>query len=157
MRVLQAAPAAYPYRSAAQKSARWQLRRGSTRGEAVKENKTQKLLNDVLAQIAEILFASIVSDTEGRLWKQAVLDVRGAPGGDARLQKWRVQLADGEMLSELDTPIDATPLLTKAFDLRGEGSAEKKWWGLLIAVFPDKRTEVKFDYDPNCVSTFFDS
>jgi hypothetical protein len=121
------------------------------------KNDALNRLNDILNQIGDILLASVESDAEGRPWEKGYLDVRGAPGGDARVKKWRVQLAGGEFLTELDSPRKVTVLVNEAFELRDRALADKKWWGLLITVYPDKRFEVSFDYDPNCVSTFFDS
>jgi hypothetical protein len=136
---------------------RWLLGTGGTRGEPMNNDDVLKRLDAILNRIGEMLLASVDSDTEGRPWNKAYLDVRGAPGGDVRLKKWRVQLADGEILAELDSPRKVTSLVNEAYEARDEAFAEKKWWGLLITVYPDRRCEVSFDYDPNCVSTFFDS
>jgi hypothetical protein len=116
----------------------------------------QTQLNDVIHHIADLLLGAIDSDTDGRAWKKGCLDVRGSATGSSRLVKWRVELTDGEMLNELDAPVKAS-LLTQAFDIRDKEFPDKKWYGLLITVYPDKQWQVEFNYDPQCVKGFFDS
>lgn len=64
-----------------------------------------------------------------------------------------MQLADGSWLTNISPPRGSATLSFEAFDLRTAELPEKDWWyGVLVTVYPDGRCEVKFDYDPDCLS-----
>jgi hypothetical protein len=114
-------------------------------------------LNSVLDQIANVLLVAAQEEMGGDPWELAFLDVRGSAISPALLKKYRIARAD-RRITALNTPDDLIDLLDEAFALRDEGIREK-WYGLLVTIYPDKKCEVKFNYDPNCAKdkTFFET
>lgn len=115
-----------------------------------------KELDTVFDRVANILLKAVQKEMGDRLWASAHFDVRGGPGGDARLQKLRVTLPSGEVVNNLHSPIESGVALTEAYDLRARIVGEP-WYGVLITIYPDGRVSVAFNYDPNCAHGFFGS
>ena len=113
-------------------------------------------LQAIWDRVGLLLLEAAAADAGARPWVRAYLDVRGAPTGGSRLEKWRVELAGGEVLRELDVPRGVGYPILQAYDLRDEAfTGPDKWYGVLVTVYPDRRCEVTFDYDPLCVQKDF--
>lgn len=116
-------------------------------------------LNSVLDQIANVLLVATQEEMGGDTWDLAFLDVRGSATSQSLSEKYRIKRADGSLINTLDSPDDLMLPLREVFNLRDEVCPDKKWYGLLVTVFPDKKCEVEFNYDPNCKNdkTFYDT
>lgn len=107
---------------------------------------------DLMKQVAEILLNDLAQMLLSQAWKRAYLAVRCI--GKSRVEKYRLELADGSLVKTTDPPDDVHSLLYKAFKLRDEAFPEK-WYEMRITVFPDKKCAVDFNYDPECLKKSF--
>lgn len=116
--------------------------------------------DNVLQEIGNILFRDVQTEMGTKEWSYAFVDIRGS--STCRIHKLRLVLPDGSKTALLDTPLENVPIVIDDLFLAVWKTKDKvyphKWHGLKLLVYPDGRSEVKFNYDAKCAQdpTFFD-
>lgn len=104
-------------------------------------------------EIMQIVQSSPQADSD---WSEAYVDARFAPEEGCSLDKFRLKLKNGTLVSfETSTTIDL--LLKELWDLR-PFCLSNSWYGLTIVVTPSGNCRTKFNFDPDCIGDphFFD-
>jgi hypothetical protein len=120
-------------------------------------DRAQDLMRDMVA----ILFQGFVVSMEGKPWKEGFADIRRPENGSTVVSKAQVVLPDGSLKSPSRDAVDLTEVRNRFEELWDTRDTESPhvWYGLKIAVHPDGKCQIEFNYDPDCASdrTFFES
>jgi hypothetical protein len=87
----------------------------------------------------------------GLPWDRCYCGARSGPKDNGTVEVFRVILSRGRVDKSLAAPTEISKFIIRAFRARGR-ILTKKWYGLKINVFPDKRSTVEYKYDPNCLA-----
>jgi hypothetical protein len=92
--------------------------------------------------------------TEG--WSSVVLDVRYSTQVDSFIDKTRLELTDGRVVS-LSLPVAATHHMIALGNARSTG--KDRWYGFLLRITAAGICKGEFNYDPNCADdpSFYES
>ena len=125
--------------------------------DAVGNNRAQ----DILQDMATILFHGFVASMGAEPWQQGYADIRHLPDEPTMISKARLALPDGSRKSPSRDALDMTEvrdLFEKLWDANDPASPHR-WYGLKITVHPDGQSQIEFNYDPDCAvdPAFFDN
>jgi hypothetical protein len=108
---------------------------------------------EIMRDMAAIVLRGLAAATGEAPVKQAFLDIRRADDDPTMLSKARLVRADGSIASPPGKAFDMTEVLNlfeQLWELR-DTAFRDRWYGLTITVYPDRRCELGFNYDPDCV------
>lgn len=113
----------------------------------------QEQITAIFQKVAVLLFDFAKVQVRRKPWKKAYIDKRFSNDNSGiALSKCRIELATGKFIEDIHPPRGSASLCREAFELRST-LPEKHWWyGVMITVYPDGRSEVAFDYDRDCLS-----
>jgi hypothetical protein len=126
-------------------------------GKQTKEKAYTKLIEQIVAGLLSFLQLQM----KEKKWKRAFIqNLWPASGpGTGGLQKFRIELPNGSLISDLFTPMKIDVLIGKAWKQQ-KGVFPKTWYGITLTLFPDGKYETTYNYDQHCVrndQTFFDT
>lgn len=105
--------------------------------------------DEITKATADGLLAFVRDKVKTRKWTQAYLDIRFPTHGGGRMEKCLIQYANGKV-ADVDHPSELSFGMSEVLDARGDLFA-KKWYGLIIRVYPNSKWEKEFNYDPDCI------
>jgi hypothetical protein len=98
------------------------------------------------------LYEAVVAAVAARNWTKAYFDSRaGEDDLSSAVGKLRVQMADGTLNKSISTPVSIRKFLMSARDAMSR-LFPQRWYGIRITIYPDKRCEVDYNYDPKCLA-----
>src|SRR5262245_28592273 len=111
--------------------------------------------NNTLKKLARLLTKQAKGNVSAK-WKLAFVDMR-TPGNGSCIYKFRVELLNGTLLNQIETPDGLGELFVGLLEMR-EQLFDPAWWGIKITAFPNGRFKTEYNHNPNCVndSSFFD-
>lgn len=115
-----------------------------------------ELFDEIVREVAEAFLAEVQVKMKKRKWSVACWDARFPAHGAERLEKYIVYTGDNA--KEIRIPASISFRLDDAIDIRDK-IFPKRWYGLMLKVYPDGRWEREFNYDSKWLSApgFFPS
>lgn len=109
----------------------------------------QSEIDELVGTISTMLFEFVQSEFQGKSWKLAWSDARSAPG-TCQVSKFRVQLSDGNLVTNMCQPAEIAFREMDLWDLKDTLPSEQRWYGFKVTVYPDGKSEVEYNQDPKC-------
>ncbi len=111
-------------------------------------------LDDILDQIARAVRKTVTGSNEvpGN-WAAAALDARWVPSGTAFASCIKIRDKEGRKLREILASHETMQLLREAYQRRNADG--QRWHGVLVTINRKGRSEVTFNFDPECLKHRF--
>jgi hypothetical protein len=106
--------------------------------------------NELLHEVASVIFEAANANTPSGKWKSAYLDVRGPAEGGSRILKFRITLANGRLI-DLYSPTGVAIPLSKLWKMKDKVFPQE-WYGLKLTVSRKGECETEFNYDADCIN-----
>ena len=115
------------------------------------ENPNLEEIQFLFDEIASVLYEAVQSEMGNQAWKCACVKTLYPPEGVGYggLRKYRIELPDGS-LHGIHTPRETRSLIDDAWVLHRR-MFSNIWYGLTITIHPDRKCDVEFNYDPDCL------
>jgi hypothetical protein len=113
-----------------------------------------KPAEDIMRDMAAILFRGFAALMEGKAWKEGFADIRRLPDEPTMISKARVVLPDGSLQSPSRDALSLTEVRNRFEELWGtrDAASPNAWYGLKIIIQPDGKCQIEFNYDPDCAA-----
>ena len=125
------------------------------------KKRDQKAFDEAIEKTVEILMEEVHNRLKKRAWKRAYVETMWPPSGPGTggLQKFRIELPKGSLISDMFTPIQAALIIDEAWRLQ-KSLFLKTWYGIAVRFHPNGSYETEYNFDPDCIendTTFLDS
>jgi len=107
--------------------------------------------NRLIDEMANCLKRKVQEGVAGKEWKLAYMDCRSPADGSSWISKLRIKLADATVMATAHTPMDARAILPELWDAK-RNAFSKTWYGFTLTVFPNKKHEITYNYDADCIN-----
>jgi len=110
----------------------------------------------LIKQLADAVLSQVASELDQGTWANAYFDARFDAQEKSWLGKLRITKADTGILS-IGVSTELSLILIDLEQHRHLGPDD--WYGVLVSVTPDRRCQVKLNYDPECAhgASFFET